>query len=847
MKPVQGAWMKNLSRCCRVFSLSFSGRTCAARTAGRGARSRDAVSNTLACFLAAAMMSVAPICLAAAIDPALEADWQRQARSHAGPATLPGKNAKPVEETQIHFDVELNLSIDRGRHLAADLAAAGVDVSEACKELDALAATGVSLKTADEQRDAYLRCRGVVRTLALSNPLLNFDSLIFAKRKPGIYSHMSDQYYSWWSRPGGGICLLQDIKSDHPRMRCLTESLAEGSFLGPDVSFDAKTVLFAYCRYYPDRSKLKDKVDKDSQPEDSFYHVFEMNVDGSGLRQITHGRYDDTFARYLPDGRIIFLSTRRGQTIQCGKASAESSLTTTLPDSFVRCGGGPSRPVSIYTLHTMDRNGTNLVAVSAFESFEWDPNVAEDGRIFYSRWDYIDRDNMPYMKLWATQPDGSNPQIVFGNYTRNPYSVFESRSIPGSRKIIATASAHHSITGGSLILIDPTLGIQDGPTPLTRLTPEVCFPESEGWPTSFYANPYPLSEKYYLVGWSDQGLMHEGQKPNLEAATGLYFYDSFGNKELLYRDEQISSGYPIPLRPRTTPPARGGMAGLDGPQEGRFLLQDIYAGMDGVGRGSVKALRIVAMPIKTQPNMNSPAIGITRDDPGKCVLGTVPVESDGSAFFRVPSGVAVFFQAIDEQNRAVQTMRSLTYVQPGQTLACIGCHERRSLAPQSGATARLLAAARAPSRITPGPVGSWPLRYDRLVQPVLDSQCVSCHAKGAADSQVAKLDLTPERSYDALVHYGKPSLDQQVHTIYRQGYSTPGQGGAQQSALLALLQSPSGHHGVCLDQDAVNRLTLWMDLYAQKQGMFSPQQEQQLMEFHESVADLLTPGGAVPK
>ena len=146
------------------------------------------------------------------------------------------------------------------------------------------------------------------------------------------------------------------------------------------------------------------------------------------------------------------------------------------------------------------------------------------------------------------------------------------------------------------------------------------------------------------------------------------------------------------------------------------------------------------MPPKVQPHMNSPSLGVSAEDPGKFVLGTAPVEADGSAFFRVPSGVPVFFQALDADGLAVQTMRSLTYVQPGQTLACVGCHEQRDTAPLPRGLP--LAALREPSQLTPGPDGSWPLRFDQLVQPVLDRHCVSCHKPGVENAAAAAFDLT---------------------------------------------------------------------------------------------------------
>ncbi|MCP4594406.1 MAG: hypothetical protein GY842_27055, partial [bacterium] len=399
-----------------------------------------------------------------------------------------------------------------------------------------------------------------------------------------------------------------------------------------------------------------------------------------------------------------------------------TTLARTLPDSYVRCGGDNKRPCAVYTLHRMDANGRHIRPISAFETFEYTPSVANDGRILYTRWDYIDRFNGHFFSLWSANQDGANPQLVYGNYTVKPQAILEARSIPNSSKILFTAGAHHSITGGSLALLDVTKG-NEGEAPLTRLTPEVPFPETEEWDDTYYANPYPLSEDFYLTGWSTRRLPpHAGSNQirderNPVNAMGIYLCDRFGNLELLYRDEKISSMYPIPVRPRRKPPTHPSEVDWDGDQEGSLLVQDIYQGLEGIAPGSIKRLRIVAVPPKTQPHMNQPCIGVSAEDPGKYVLGTVPVAPDGSAFFRIPSGVPVFFQALDEKGMALQTMRSLTYVLPNQRLSCIGCHESRNQAPPAGGMP--LAAQRGPSKLTPGPAGSWPLRFDHLVQPVL--------------------------------------------------------------------------------------------------------------------------------
>jgi hypothetical protein len=729
--------------------------------------------------------------------------------------------------------------VEAGLRLADDLRGRGVDVES---EAATLRRIGTWLDQAgaevpvEDRRQRYLEARWAVRRLALANPLLDFDDLVFVKRVPGSFTHMSDQYYGWWSRPGGGLYVLKNFKSASPELRCLTESLPSGSVLRPDLSYDGTRVLFAYCKFDPSVSGQPDKLDKDNVPEDAFYHLYEVNLDGSGLRQLTRGKYDDFDGRYLPDGRIVFLSTRRGKYVQIGRQSEPDCRGGAEGDCYVRCGGGPERPVAVYTLHVMQPDGDDVRPLSAFEMFEWTPSVDQTGRILYARWDYVDRYNMPYMSLWSTLPDGTNPRAVFGNYTENPHCIFEACSIPGSQKLVFTASGHHAQTGGSLVLLD-TNKASDGPAAMTRLTPEVCFPESEGWPQSYFTSPYPLSEEHYLVAWSGKPLPPGTPRPDWGmpgGATdlGIYLFDSFGNLNLLYRDPTIGSETPLPVKARQRPLVLGSQVALDGPQEGRLLLLDVYRGLESASSGKIRKLRIVGVPPKTHPTMNAPSIGLTHDDPGKVVLGTVPVEEDGSAWFRVPSGVTLFFQALDEDGMAVQTMRSAVYLQPGETVTCIGCHEGRNMAPPGR---NPVASHREPSQIMPGPEGSWPLEYAALVQPVLDRQCIGCHKPGEKGE---KLDLTAEKSYDTLVDFGQPSLKTHVLTRYREGRSTAGAGASRQNPLWPLLDGD--HYGVRLTADDRARLVTWMDTYGQRQGHFSDQQAEELRQLRRDMAAMLT-------
>lgn len=695
----------------------------------------------------------------------------------------------------------------------------GADAPRTPEERDAL------------RRELYLRARWAARRLALKNPLLNFRDLVFVRGAPGSWSHMSDQYLGWWSQPGGGLYVLHDFQTEHPQLQCLTEGFPPGNVIRPDVSYDGSKVLFAWCKHYPGLRDWPDKLDKTRLPEDSFYHLFEISVDGSGLRQLTFGKYNDFDGRYLPNGEIVFCSTRRGQATQCSPATAAATVADpALPECYVRCGGGPERPCAVYTLHVMDAAGHRMRPISAFEMFEWTPSVDEQGRILYSRWDYVDRYGQNNMGLWATLPDGTGVQAVFGNYTRNPECFFEARSIPSSRRLILTASGHHSITAGSLVLLDPTQG-PDVSAALTRLTPEVPFPESEGRPKTYYANPFPLSEEHYLVAWSDRPLKFQGET-NETVALGVYLYDACGQLTLLYRDPAMGSQYPLPVRPRPQPPVVG-RQDQDAGQEARVLMLNVYAGLDGVSPGAIQRLRIVGLPVKTHPTMNSPAIGLTTHDSGRFVLGEVPVEPDGSAWFRVPAGVTFFVQALDAEGMAVQTMRSGAYLQPGQTQTCIGCHEQRTTAPANRAA---LATRREPSPLTPGPEGSWPLDYAVLVQPVLQRHCVACHQPGT-DGE--KFDLTAAQSYPSLVGYGAPSLKDLVIQRYREQRSTAGQCEARMNPVLKLLKQ--GHYDVKLAADDWSRLITWMDTLGQRSGSFSPAQEVQLRQLRESMAGLLTP------
>jgi hypothetical protein len=423
--------------------------------------------------------------------------------------------------------------------------------------------------------------------------------------------------------------------------------------------------------------------------------------------------------------------------------------------------------------------------------------VLTDGRIVYSRWDYVDRSAANYHGLWVSNPDGTNPSILFGNYTQRINACYQPRSIPGSNRIVFIAGAHHANVGGSLVIFDPArekldpLTGQDRFESIEVLTPEVCFPEAPGWPGSYFHSPWPLSENYFLVAFSFEPLPGMGPGVKQDTQTGIYYFDRFGNLELLYRDPDISCMYPVPLARRSVPPVIPSKLDLGLGDEGEFVLSDVRQGLFPLPASRpIRRLQIFQVLPKTTTHIaNQPRIGYANAESARMMLGTVPVEADGSAYFRVPARKPLYFQALDEVGRAVHSMRSVTYLQPGERRSCLGCHESRGTVQANRQS--ILALQRPPSKIKPGPDGTRPFSYPRLVQPVLDRHCVRCHDGKTGDLK-SPLVLTGEPAGNFSKSY--ESFKEHVRW-YEWGGSTiteivtrPGRVGADESPLLKVLK-----------------------------------------------------------
>lgn len=717
------------------------------------------------------------------------------------------------------------------------------DLSAATARLTALraAAQQTDVKDAAARRDLFNSACRVRREIAFANPLLDFDSLLFLKRHRSMFNHCCDQFYGITQRPGGGLFVLQNPFGPAPALRdVLAEAVvangrlqgksltggprqtwklaydgegtlsgdesAGGSFLSPDLSYDGRTMAFAYVECEGRRTHERHTdASRGHWAEGRAYHLFRMNLDGTDLRQLTDGTWNDFDPCFMPSGRIAFISERRGGYLRCGRTC-------------------PS-----FTVYDVADDGSDVRCLSFHENNEWNPSVTHDGLLVWTRWDYVDRHGCTAHHPWVMTPDGRDPRAMHSNYSLRPTRpdmVLDVQAVPGSPRLVGVGAPHHGQAYGSLVLLDPNEPDNDAMSPMRRLTPEIGFPETQGG-TESCGTPWPLSEDYFLCAYEP---VNEGR-----GVYGLYLVDSFGNRELIYRDPDIACHNPIPVKARPRPPIVPEIAQrvpVDQPAEATISIADVYESQQPWPVGTkITALRVyhalpMAVPSGVPPHETGLRLPQSQDSVtiARAVLGTVPVEADGSAHFIVPARRELFFQALDEKGLAITSMRSATQLQPGETLTCQGCHEPRSRTPRAPSVAPL-ALRRAPSRLEPDVDGTNPFSYPRLVQPVLDRHCVACHAE--SPDKAPRLDAEPLRhgrtqffaSYMSLApKFGSATYGGRDWNDPKWYRTTPGEFGARASKLYALLQA--GHHDVKLPPEDLHRLIVWLDSCSPFYGVY---------------------------
>ncbi|MDO4558142.1 MAG: LamG-like jellyroll fold domain-containing protein, partial [Planctomycetia bacterium] len=562
----------------------------------------------------------------------------------------------------------------------------------------------------------YTDVRRVKRKIAMANPVLDFSEILFVDGpypQGSEWRHEMRHYLGYMAVPGGRLLIQKGLNPDGQVRQLAPREPLHGAFWRPDLSWDADRIVFCFK---PHNEKT--------------FHLYEIRTDGTGLRQLTEGIYDDFDPVYLPDGKHIAFTTTRG-------------------NNYVRC----MPPTNSSTLARCDTDGKNIYLLSHSGEPDYQPSVLDDGRIIHTRWEYTDKPLWRAQKLWTMNPDGTYPAMYWGNQSVWPDLIRDARQIPGSERVMMTGSAHHDWFSGSVGIIDVRKGL-NFPHGLTKVTADTPWPECGNGPVdpvespayhpsgvySGYYSPYPLSEKDFLVSACRNGKFV------------LYLMDTDGNRELIHEGTHHIF-HAIPVKPRPRPPVIVDRVNWPtaktrySPAPGNIYSTNVYQNAPEKLREKAKSLRILSIDVKTysywykRPYISSgPVVSAVQSEGVKRILGTVPIESDGSVSFSVPAGLALHFQLLDENGLALQTMRSFTGVMPGETRGCTGCHEMHSTTPESTFTTQAMALRRAPSEIQPPTFSDTTVSYDRYVQPILDRYCGECH-QGDGEA-VEILDLT---------------------------------------------------------------------------------------------------------
>ncbi len=669
------------------------------------------------------------------------------------------------------------------------------------RSLDALEKTFLEARAAQsddatiERLGEQVRQYGALsRKALLANPMLDFDKILVIRRNFGGAARAilggsiglpGGNYHTNEAIPKTGwdnqIAILSNLRGD---AKLSTFHQPGGTKIVSDVEidFDASRVMFS------------------SIGSSDRWRLFEMKADGSGLRQVTPDIPDvDHFdSCYLPDGRIAFASSTTYQGMPCIN------------------GGAP-----MAQLFTSDSSGRNIRQITFEQDSDWTPAVHNNGRLMYLRWEYTDTPHYFSRLLFHANPDGTGQMEYFHSNSYFPNGYFYARSIPGHpSEVVGIISGHHGIPrSGRMILYDPARGRQEAdgamqeiPGRGRKVEPVIKDTLVEGvWPQ--IVHPYPLADysdarspmgggKYFLVA----------MKRDSQSLWGIYLVDVFDNLTLIKEVEGAALLEPVPFRAVPRPPVIPDRT-LAGEKEATVYLSDVYSGpgLSGIPRGKVKNLRLFSYHFNYLNTGGHNSVGIQSGWDIKRILGTVPVEEDGSAAFKIPANTPVTVQPLDEKGRALQLMRSWFTGMPGEVVSCVGCHDRQNSAPLARAN---LASRRTPSTIKPWYGPPRPFAFRTEVQPVLDRYCVSCHDSRATpnlSSNPESTFFTNDGAYIALqsyIHRYGPESDYHLPRAMEYHVST--------SALFQILDR--GHHGVKLDAESYDRLVTWADLNAPWRG-----------------------------
>lgn len=666
--------------------------------------------------------------------------------------------------------------------------------------------------------------------LLTNNPAIDFNELLFIRRSNKSSLGMPMNWESNSSLPKRGYddeILALSLKSESDEMRSVYKPRRDYMMSDVDLNFDGEKIMFS------------------SIGNNGRWHIFELDLNSKKAKQLTDGDKDVDFydSCYLPDGRII--------------------ITSTAPMVGVPCVFGASHVANLFLLDPQEKT---LRQLCFDQEHNWCPTIMPNGRVLYTRWEYTDTPHSNTRLLFHCNPDGTEQFEFYGSNSYWPTSIFQARPIPGqSARVVGVVGGHHDNPRmGELVILDASRGryetdgaVQRIPgygEPVERIVADGLTRNS--WPK--FLHPYPINDKYFVVS----------AKPTPSSQFGLYLVDVFDNMILIKEWAENSLLEPIPLKVTQRPPMIPDKVDLDR-ADATIYIPDIYVGrgLQGIPRGEVKELRIYTYHFGYQ-EMGGLLGSIGQDGPWdvRSVLGTVPVEEDGSALFTIPANLPIAVQPLDKNGQAMQLMRSWMTAMPGELLQCSGCHETQNTAPPI--VSQTIALGKAPSSIKPYYPGDVLINdktrdvavrgfsFVNEVQPVLDKYCVSCH-DGSAEEKV-KTAVVQERPVGTALD-GQPfaislrgdqmlkgwtsdisgnvgyipgvggkftvAYDNLQRFVRRSGIESdyemflPYEYAANTTELVQLLKK--GHYGVELDADSWKRLIAWIDMNAPFHGSWS--------------------------
>ncbi len=605
-------------------------------------------------------------------------------------------------------------------------------------------------------------------------PDLHVQEIVFAVRDVGRDWHWYANFGYWSSNPDrklygkrGRLCKL-DVRSG-----AVTDLLndQEGSVRDPVVHYDAKKILFSYR-----------KGDSEN------FHLYEINVDGTGLRQLTDGPRDDIEPCYLPNGDIIFCSSRCNRWVPCFKTQVAI---------LYRCNG----------------DGSDIRPISSNVEHDNAPAVLPDGRVIYTRWEYVDRSQVEFHHLWTFNPDGTNVMPWYGNMHPGTLMI-DAQPIPNTNKVVCDFSPGHGPNErfGSVVIVDPDSG-PDHKASAVRISRNENLPRmGRHRGRQRWRDPYPLSEDLFLVArHRDIAVM------NANGEYSVVYTEPAAEKDV---DLMVHEPRPISRREREMiVPDRTDWSR----KTGTLILSDVTRGrnMAGVKPGDIRSLLVLEVLPKPVNFVGVQfPVSISYKQWGTYfiyrILGTVPVEADGSAAMEIPALRSVFFVALDKNGRSVKRMHSFTNVMPGEIQSCVGCHEPRTQTPKNGEMSELLATRRPPSRPQRPDWIPDIIDFPRHIQPLLDKHCVSCHND---EKFVGKLSLEGKPGPFYSHSYANLMLRMQIAHGGCQGNFAPRMTGSSCSPLMKKLE-PS-HRGVKMSAKEKELIRYWIDAGAPWPGTYA--------------------------